>query len=1533
MTDRDRLAERRAALPPAAREALARRLRGASAATGTAPAPAASGDTAAPGEAPLSFTQEGFWLRQRRYPQDAAGNVFAAVRLRGPLDTPALRRACDALVARHDVLRSRFTEVDGEPRQIVVPGLRLPLREADLQPGSAPPDGAERDTPGADRRLERLAAREAARPFDLETAPPVRALLARLGTDHHVLMLTLHHVATDARSNTVLLEELAALYAAQVEGAAVPTLPPAPQIADVARDQRARRRGAAFAGYWRQVLDGAPPLDLPLDRPRVPGAPRVPGRVTATVPAEDVDAMRDLCRQDRVPLFAGLTAVLQTLLHRYSGSTDHLIGVPFNGRDRPDLLRVVGPLFTAVPLRADLSGRPTFRELASRVRGSAATAFDHAQVPAERFGAAAYDVLFALQDAPAAGTAEVAGVAIEPLELGPGTAQCTLTLSAVPVGRALHVTADHDSRVLDRVTAAQMLRHFVALVRTLARFPDEPVDTVDLLTGTDRAALLRDWNSTAAPAVLPRVVHEAFAHRARLAPDAPAVRCGDEHLTYGQLHLAALGCARALGKAGVGRGDIVGVSVERTPALAVALLGVLMAGAAYLPLDPSYPDERRRHALTDAGARHLLHGHDPRSRPAAPGVRVLGPADWAVPPDTGQEPPPARVGPADVAYAMYTSGSTGTPKGVLVAHEGVANDLDWRRAVTGIGPGDRLLHTVSCSFDPSVWQLFGPLATGAEVVLATEEELGDPERVAALIRDHRVTIADFVPSTLARVLDAAGPGDLDSLTHAFCGGERLPRDLAERFHQRTGAALRNQYGPTEATIDTTSHPVRPGAARREVPIGRLIGNKRGYVLDAQLRPVPARVPGELWIGGTGLAYGYVGSPAQTADRFRPDPYGPPGARMYRSGDLVRHRHDGDLEFVGRIDQQVKLNGVRIEPAEVEAALRAHPDVTDAAVVPRRVQGRTALVAYAVTAAGAAFDRSVLRAHLLRRLPPAYMPAHLEPVPDIPREVTGKLAVGRLPEPGRSARTGPEWRAGAGSVEEEVARIWLRVLGREPAAPDEDFFECGGDSVLATRLVASVRERFGTELNLHDFFVDPTLAGLAALLPEQGAPREPSTESPTQASGPVLVRTGADRAPLSHAQERVLGRAEAGAGPDELEVASSVRLTGPIDADALARAVSAVVARHEALRVAVTATDRSGGRPTQTVRPPFEVPLARTDLSGRDGAALSAALDRLDRESALDLDAGVLIAPTLLRTAPDEHVLHLKLHRIAVDGRSADIVAHDLAHAYRIQTGGQEAGPPAPRIGHPDYALWERARLTSGDVADAVRAWQETASDLDALTRAPAAGSGARSELRWSLGGPRTRALDAAAAALRCTRRTLLLSVWSAACEHRFGRPVPICVPVAGRDHPWTHDVVGRFVDLAPVWTAPLRREPLGERVRRTHAAAVQAYGRRNTLPFGALERSLQEAAGHGGPVFPVFFDLADPVGALPTIPGVAVTARPAREPRSDFGLALLAEPGADGLDVAVLHDPAAHPGPAADALFGDVRARLTALADHYRLEN
>jgi amino acid adenylation domain-containing protein len=1044
---------------------------------------------------PLSFAQERLWFLEQFAPGSSVYHIPAAVRLEGRLDTSALELALRALAQRHESLRTSFrAATGGEPAQVVAEQPDFQLLRTDL-----------RAWPASDREPEarRLAGDETQRPFDLARGPLWRALLLRLGDEEHVLLLTMHHIISDGWSMGVLVRELAALYASCAAGAPAP-LPELPmQYADYAVWQREFLRGAELErqlAYWRKQLAGAPPvLDLPTDRPRPP-AQSFRGRTQTFALSHELSAaLQALSRREGVTLFMTLLAAFQTLLARYSGQEDLVVGTPIAGRQRLETEGLIGLFVNTLVLRARLSGAQSFRALLQQVREVTLGAYAHQDVPFERLveelqperqlnRAPLFQVLFVLQNMPAP-SLELPGLRLSATPADGATAKFDLTLAMQEMGGRLVGALNYATDLFDDATAARLGTHFENLLRAVVAAPDQTLAALPLLAAGERQQLLGEWNDTRRDYALDGCVHELFEAQAARTPDADALVYEDERLTYAELDARANQLAHHLMSLGVGPEARVGVLLERSPEMVVALLGVLKAGGAYVPLDPEYPRERLVYMAEDAGLAVLLTQARLATElpPGATQVVCLD-LEWAAIATQPTQAPGVSVSADNLAYVIYTSGSTGRPKGAMLQHRGVCNRLLWMQDEYHLTAADRVLQKTPFSFDVSVWEFFWPLMTGAQLVLARPGGHQDAAYLVALIVERGITVLHFVPSMLQVFLLAERVESCRSLRLVVCSGEALPFELQERFFARLAAELHNLYGPTEASVDVSYWACRRADGATSVPIGRPIANTQLYILDKRLQPVPLGVAGELYIGGVSLARGYLNRSDLTAERFIPDPFsGVPGARLYRTGDLTRYRPDASIEYLGRLDHQVKVRGFRIELGEVEAALVEHAGVRAAIVLARADgAGPARLVAYVVGAMAEPGHVSELRARLRARLPEYMIPSVFVCLDELPLTPNGKVDRRALPEPGHDrpelARRFVEPR---NEVEAGVAAMWAELLRVERVGVEDNFFELGGHSLLATQVVSRVREAFGVELPLRGLFEEPTVAGLAvAILQKQ-----------------------------------------------------------------------------------------------------------------------------------------------------------------------------------------------------------------------------------------------------------------------------------------------------------------------------------------------------------------------------------------------------------------------------------------------------------------
>jgi amino acid adenylation domain-containing protein len=1053
--------------------------------------------------APLSFAQQRLWFLDQLYPGRSTYNIARRIRIGGALDLEALRRALDAIVARHETLRTTIVAVDGTPQQRVAPALSIPLPITDL--GALP----DRET-----QAQRLAVEEVRRPFELARGPLFRAALLRLQPEEHLLVLTVHHIISDAWSLGVLFRELGALYRASARGEPSP-LPDLPiQYADYAVWQRRTLHGEPLErelAYWREQLEGLPPaLDLLTDRPRPTVQSTRGAKQSSLIPKPVSDGLKELSRREGVTLFTSLLAAFHTLLGRYTGQEDIVVGSPIAGRTHAETEELVGFFVNTLALRLDLSGDPTFRELLQRAREVTLGAYAHQDLPFEKLveelqperdlrRTPVFQVAFAYQNMPSH-KLELPGLTLRSEPAESGNAKFDLMLYMWQRADGLRAVLEYNTDLFDAGTIIRMLGHFQTLLEGIALDPDRRLSALPLLSHEERNRSLMGWNATAADYPEDRSVHRLFEEQAARTPEAVALVAGPEQLTYRELDRRANRLAHHLRACGVGPDARVGVCLGRSSHLVVALLAVLKAGGAYVPLDPAYPQERLRFLLRDAQMAVLLTENrllDGLPRGEAPTVVCLD-RDLAAIAGEPDEPVRSGITTAHLAYVIYTSGSTGTPKGVGITHGNAVAFLTWARQATPAVAGARVLATTSISFDLSVYEIFGTLTWGGTVLLI-ESALELPERPDLQTRGA-ATLLNTVPSAAAALvrLGAVPPG----LVRVNLAGEPVPRALVEALYAEGVGEVHDLYGPTETTTYSTGAHLPSGESG--LPgIGRPITNTRAYVLDRRLEPVPIGVPGELYLGGAGVARGYLGRPALTAERFVPDPFGPsagaePGGRVYRTGDRVRWRPDGTLEFLGRLDQQLKLRGFRIEPGEIEAVLGQHAAVRTAVVIPREdVPGDTRLVAYVVPD-GVPPDVGELRRLLEQRLPEYMVPAAIVVLESLPLSPNGKLDRRALPPPDRTEPADREdYVAPRTPVEEMLAGIWATVLRLERVGIQDNFFALGGHSLLATQVVSRVRTAIGIELPLRALFEDPTVADLATRV---GA--ELLTASSSQ--GPVLT---------------------------------------------------------------------------------------------------------------------------------------------------------------------------------------------------------------------------------------------------------------------------------------------------------------------------------------------------------------------------------------------------------------------------------------------
>jgi amino acid adenylation domain-containing protein len=1035
---------------------------------------------------PLSFAQQRLWFLDKLEPNSAAYNLPSALRVEGPLDVAALERSLDEIIRRHEVLRTTFAIHDGEPAQLVAPHVRLRLPLIDL---------SELAEPDREAKARRLAREEAHKPFDLSRGPLLRATLLRLGEAEHLLLVTLHHIASDGWSVGVLVGELRALYGAFVRGEESPLEELPVQYADYAAWQREHLRGErleAQLAYWRRQLATLPPvLELPADRPRPQARGQRGASVAVELSAELTRGLKALGRREGATLYMTLLAAFDVLLYRYTGQSDIAVGTPVANRSREEVEGLIGFFVNTLVLRADLSGDPTFAELLARVREVSLGAYAHQDVPFEMLveelrpersltQTPLFQVLFALQNAPPYELA-LPGLVLSPSEVESPAARFELALEVSETGGGLDCRFTYDRDLFDAATVARMAEHFRNLLRAFASDAGQRVSAVELLGEEERRRLLFDWNRTHADYPEGRCIHELFEAQAARTPEAAAVVCGAERLSYRELNERANRCAHRLRRLGAGPETLVGICVERSAEMVVGLLGILKAGAAYVPLAPGSPPERLALMLKDAGVELLLTQRRLAERlPAGVARLVQLDDDRGLFERESRENPEGAAAAGNLAYVIYTSGSTGRPKGVEVEHRNLVHSTG-ARFVYYDEPVRSFMLVSPFVFDSSVAGIFWTLCQGGRLVLPAEDFQRDLTAFAALVEREGVSHLLCLPSLYSLLLRQAAPGRFGSLRCVMVAGEPCPPELpARHFGALPGAALYNEYGPTEGTVWASVYRCETTTPAATVPIGRPAPNVQAYVLDARQRPVPTGVAGELYIGGGGLARGYLRRAGLTAERFVPHPFSrEPGARLYRTGDLVRHLPGGDMEFLGRRDSQVKLRGHRIELGEVEAALAAHPAVGKAVVTLREEAAGERLVGYLTAGGPHAPTTEELRDFLRERLPDYMLPSAFVLLDEMPLTASGKPDRRALPAPGASRPTlAASYAAAETPLEKSISEVWREFLRLEAVGVNDNFFELGGHSLLLVLVHEKLRESLGREVAIADMFRFPTVRALA-----------------------------------------------------------------------------------------------------------------------------------------------------------------------------------------------------------------------------------------------------------------------------------------------------------------------------------------------------------------------------------------------------------------------------------------------------------------------
>ncbi|MCP4660645.1 MAG: amino acid adenylation domain-containing protein, partial [bacterium] len=1460
-------------------------------------------------ELPLSFAQQRLWFLDQFEPGSSAYNIPQAVRLGEAVVPGLLARVFNEVVRRHEVLRTSFAMEGGRPRQVIAGELELPLPVVDLAALPAPRREAE---------ARRLAAEEAQRPFDLTADPLLRCTLLRLAARDQVVLMTMHHIASDAWSFELLQRELEWLYGAFSQGQPSP-LPELPvQYADFAHWQRQWLAGEvleAELGYWRDQLAGAPRPELPTDRPR-PAMQTFRGRnLPLSLPEELPEALEALARSQGATVFMTLLAAFKTLLSRFTGQTDVVVGTPIAGRNRREIEDLIGFFVNTLVLRSDLAGGPAFLELLARVRQVALDAYAHQDLPFERLveelqperdlgSNPLFQVMFVLQNAPQ-GSAGAAQLRLRAMTVEGVTAKFDLTLFLSQAGRG--GTLEYNTDLFDATTMERLAAHFARLVRGIVEDPQRRLGDLPLVSAAEAHQLLVAWSDTRTADPSPAGIHELAAAQAARTPEAVALVLGEERWSYRELDRRSNQLAHHLRALGVGPDTTVGVALARSCEAVAALVGVLKAGGAFVPLDRSYPAPRLAFMLADARVEVLVTSREILAElPSHEARTVLLDADRDRIAGASAQPLASAVAAENLSYLIYTSGSTGRPKGVALVHRTLTNLIAWQLARSA--PASRTLQFAPMSFDVYLQEVFSTLSSGGTLVLLRDLERRDPVQLAELMTARGIERLFLPFVALQQLAEVAAQSPPPALREVITAGEQLQiTRQVERLFTAGGCTLENQYGPSESHVVTAWPLAGPASEWPALPsIGRPVANFRVYLLDGRRRPVPLGVAGELFLAGEGLARGYYDRPELTAETFLPDPLsgdpfrGDPfrgtGERMYATGDLGRFAADGTIEFLGRIDHQVKVRGFRIELGEIEAVLSHSASVRECAVVARGDgPGGRQLAAYVVTEPGSATEPRDLRELLQQRLPEYMVPSafvFLEALPLLP---SGKVNRAVLPAPERHGAEA-EFVAPSGPTEELLAGIWAAVLDLDRIGAEDNFFELGGHSLLATQVISRLRDVFGVELPLHQLFEAPTVARLAPAITAARALRG-------RVAPPLRPQARHADLPLSFAQQRLWFFDQFHPGSAVYNMPSAVPLSGRLDGAVLRRSLNEIVRRHEALR---TSFGEVGGQPVQVIAPALELALPVVDLEALPPEAREAEARRLAAAEArqpFDLARGPLLRATLVRLAKEEHVGLFTMHHIVSDGWSIGVLIRELTALQEALSQGQPSPLGELVVQYADYAAWQRQWLVGEVLGTQLNYWREKLAGAPARLELPtdrprpAVQSYRGHSLAVALSEELSAAVNALSRRRSATPFMTLLAAFKALL-HRFTGEDDLVVgtPIAGRTHREIEGLIGFFVNTLVLRTVvggsgdPGYGHPGGQTYERlleqVRQVALDAYAHQD-IPFEQLVEELRpERDLSSTPLFQVMFILQNVPQGDVEMPALAMSPLAAEGATTKFDLTL-----------------------------------------------
>ena len=1406
---------------------------------------------------PLSFEQQRLWFFNQLAPDSPFYNIPYVVHLEGQLQVVALEQSINEIVRRHEALRTTFIVMNGEPKQAVASTLTLMLLIEDLTDFS----GIQQE-----QRIQDLINQEAALPFDLTRGPLLRTTLLRLNEVKHILLLTQHHIISDGWSIGIFFRELAAFYKAFFTG--IPSLlPELPiQYVDYAVWQRQWLQGETLKtqlDYWRRQLSGIPPLlELPTDHPRPAIQTYQGARLSFELSKPLFKALQIISQQEGVTLFMLLLATFQTLLYRYTNQGDLVVGSPIAGRTQTATENLIGFFVNTLVLRTNLSANLSFRDLLKRVREVALEAYDHQHLPFERLVEELhperslsynplFQVMFTFQSTPTE-SLKFSDLTMHLQEGKSGTAQFDLTLEITENINNLIGTIEYNTDLFEATTITRMVEHLRILLENIVVNPGMVLGKLPLLTDTEHEQLCTKQTSTPLLTMNEQCIHQMFEIQAANTPTGIAVTFEEEYLTYQELNKKSNQLAHYLQKKGVGPETRVAICAERSLELIIGILGILKAGGAYVPLDPNYPKERLVFIIQDAQVPIILTQHRLTTDiPQCNAQIICLDQCYENIDEQSSDDIDNKVTGANIAYLIYTSGSTGEPKGVLIQHRSLVSYVQTMKTEYKINAKDRVLQFASISFDISVEEIFTSLTCGATLILRSDSMLNSVSFFLQKCQEWSITVLDLPTAywhEIAAKLDAERVVVPSSLRLVIIGGEKALIERMIKWQKHVGEHVRliNTYGPTEGTIVATLWEVEKvtniGNLLLEIPIGRAIPNVQVYVLDKFLQAVPIGVPGELYIGGNNLARGYLNRPSLTAERFVPNPFSSEvGARLYRTGDVVRRRLDGNIEFIGRIDTQVKIRGYRIELAEVESALRQHALVKETVVLAREdAPGEKRLIAYVVPNPGMKPSMSKLRSHMETQLPSYMIPSIFVMLDKLLLSPNGKVDIQALPMPDMIRPELEEaYVAPRNSTEKVVSEIWAEILGIECVGIYDNFFELGGHSLLATQIVSRIRETFQENIPLRSIFEFPTVAKFAKSV------EVTHTKQIVQAP-PLLPAPQGAQIPISFPQESTIRHLN-GWKDDKLfyNMFEAVHLIGPLNIRALEQTLNEIVRRHAVFR---TNFANVRGRLIQTVSSPIISALPTVDLSllsklEQEAQVLCLAAE--EAEFCFDLSQDLLLRSSLLELNEEEHVLLLTTHHIASDDWSMKLLFQEISVLYEAFSKGKASPLSELPIQYADFAYWQRQWLQGSALESQLSYWKRQLNNCPEMVGLPTdygrpnapTFSSAYQSLNLSV--KLTKGIKALSLQESVTLFMTLLAAFKTLLYYYTGQhDVIVGTPIANRNRVETETLIGFFAHSLLLRTDLSGNPTFREVLVRVREVTLEAYAHQD-LHVEVIMKTLQ----------------------------------------------------------------------------------------------